>query len=198
MKIKCTPVISTVSACLLAFAVFGAAPAAAATEKPGLYPEGNSVRIVTPQNVDGGVSPQATFDWADGDVARFGAEGQGAALGSTIHTSFDTKVVSTGADTHVELSGTSGSFFGGSEQPTNITTVDHFWANGVNVSVSFPAGGNAEITEDSLTFTVDHGDVSYAKHGYFGIQFSGLLTAVNQTSSATWTFGPQAFTVIAD
>lgn len=188
--------VSAVSAGTLLTALAGAAPAIASEEAPGLYPEGNSVRIVAPEPPEKGtVTPQATLIWGE---TSFGANGSGAAQGSTIYTSFNTNVVASNSDTRVELSGTSATSWGGGTTPTNISLVDYIWANGLNVSVSIPPSATGSIGTSSVTYENSFPGESYGAHYYNGIVFTGLLTAVNQTTTATWTFGPQAYTVVAD
>lgn len=165
------------------------------SNSPTLVPDGATLKIVPNRTTPGQVTPNATLIWGE---ASFSAGGTQAGPGNSIYASFNTNAVSENADTRVTLSGTSITNNSDGSIPTTLVLNDRMWANGLGVSVSVPFGASGSITSNGVTFSNSFAGTSYGAHNYSGITFTGALTAVNQTTTGTWTYGAQAYTAIAD
>ncbi|GAB3190553.1 hypothetical protein GCM10027061_15130 [Nesterenkonia suensis] len=74
-----------------------------------------------------------------------------------------------------------------------VTMSDRYWANGLSVSASVPAGVSANVGSSEVVYTHSASGVSQSFMSVQGATFSGLLTAVNQSVTSQWRVGTSSY-----
>lgn len=187
----------------IASVAFGAGGATAATGTPSVddltpyehatqlhqgltEPTGSELAIR--ETDDAGIAPMATTPSQVG-LHRISASTSGSGIRNTFAT--DIRISNAATHARVESGATISTFLGSGTG--NVTVVDHFWANGISVSASVPAGLGFSASGNEADYVGTARGVGSTSNVYGGLEFSGLLFNVSQNVTSTWNVGPSTF-----
>lgn len=150
-------------------------------------PTSSLVIRTTPQ--PGTVSTQASSSMADGNHAV-----SSSSSGNHIKNSFRSTVKIANAGTFAKvLSGKTTTSWTGSGSGT-VSLTDHFWATGVGISISVPAGASGSIFNQGVDYKAT-GKGTSTTNNYQGVEWAGPLLSVNQNTTSTWKVGNNTYSL---
>lgn len=163
------------------------------SNEPGEYSSSLVIRDAdSVQDTENGVTPKANVPGTPA-LSNGNYTIRSSGSGQNIYNTFVSNITLSGAGTKAKVN--SGSFTsrwnrGGTG---NVKMSNRYWANGVGITASVPAGVSASVGSSEVVFSHSANKVKESFMSVQGATFNGLLTAVNQSVTAQWKVGTSSY-----